>query len=790
MKHKSFAMYFFFLFIKVSFAFVPWMGPSQYYNFPETFWENKNRRVAKRVAISLDATNFATESYENVEDRTDVVLFGLGDLRVDDHKGLQDALSQSSKVLPLVVFDPHHLQQTLSLSHMSDTARMLEAAWKDLQDTLHSQLGLELHIEIGSVQNALEKIATQFENVHVHVCDLDPVDNDIGYGTYSRLRDDPPPNLHVWTCHLREEPWNNLNNIGDSFPAYEQMYQRAFSVQHPIHTQSQTIPTERLVSCELFSKTIPSFQDIFNLISKANSDPNAREIPNESGTGLYGTHWGGLSASTVGEQEVMQAVRDYCIACGEDDEKWAHFEHFVSRPCLRNADSLEHATISWMMRGTEKASSIDSKIVSENLLRGELMTRYLAAPLWLGTISPRRLWYTAKQDMSTFFYESALRRMVEGREWHKILASIPKLDNDGLYYRYWRWHGFLCRYAHKNLRMDREKDKIGLLLVHGFGASSSQWKRTIDALEVSESSLEFDQVLAPDLLGFGHCEKPALTYTQYLWSGFVGDFVKDIAATKHNWSSFCVAGNSIGGYTSIAVAADDFAIGDGVISSFGSQGTKMCLGLVLFNTAGKIQTIDEILSMKSSGSKLLTVAQLTALDSLPPCNPSPRPISRVIGNAILTFLRLNIQGICQKVYPVNPNAVDQRLCNNILRDSLDPGAVNVMISGSKLPIPRTVNEMLAADVGSTSEYDSLHEGTFNGPVLVAQGILDPLNDAKSRAELLGSLRNNIIVTKIIGGHCPHDEVPKESVKALVDWAQQVVKTPILATTSSAKTLNE
>ena len=89
------------------------------------------------------------------------------------------------------------------------------------------------------------------------------------------------------------------------------------------------------------------------------------------------------------------------------------------------------------------------------------------------------------------------------------------------------------------------------------------------------------------------------------------------------------------------------------------------------------------------------------------------------------YLRPRIQSICKNLYPTNPDAVDDILCGGILRDSLDSGAINVMISGSKLPPPRTANELLGADFGSCKNrdlvktYDSrFKEGTFDGPVLV------------------------------------------------------------------------
>jgi len=98
------------------------------------------------------------------------------------------------------------------------------------------------------------------------------------------------------------------------------------------------------------------------------------------------------------------------------------------------------------------------------------------------------------------------------------------------------------------------------------------------------------------------------------------------------------------------------------------------------------------------------------------------------------------------LYPTNPAAVDDALCYNIERDSVDLGAIGVMVSGTKLPPPRSMNEMLQADYGKATEESirrSVPEVSFGGPVLVATGVLDPLNDAKGRSEGLAALRAGI-----------------------------------------------
>ncbi len=129
------------------------------------------------------------------------------------------------------------------------------------------------------------------------------------------------------------------------------------------------------------------------------------------------------------------------------------------------------------------------------------------------------------------------------------------------------------------------------------------------------------------------------------------------------------------------------------------------------------------------------------------------------GQGLLWYLRPRIQSICVNLYPSNPSAADDTLCSNILRDSLDPGALAVMISGSKLPPPRTANELLGANFGSSSSSSvsdaAIVEGRWSGPVLIAQGMKDPLNDAVGRAKMFQALREGIEIAPLDGGHCPH-----------------------------------
>ena len=73
----------------------------------------------------------------------------------------------------------------------------------------------------------------------------------------------------------------------------------------------------------------------------------------------------------------------------------------------------------------------------------------------------------------------------------------------------------------------------------------------------------------------------------------------------------------------------------------------------------------------------------------------------------------------------------------------------------KLPPPRSMNSVL-------QEYP--------GPVLIAQGALDPLNDAVARARQFSLIRPGVHATLMQLGHCPHDEDGAQVAECVMLWA--------------------
>lgn len=59
---------------------------------------------------------------------------------------------------------------------------------------------------------------------------------------------------------------------------------------------------------------------------------------------------------------------------------------------------------------------------------------------------------------------------------------------------------------------------------------------------------------------------------------------------------------------------------------------------------------------------------------------------------------------------------------------------------------------------------------YNGPVLVVQGALDPLNDAVGRALAFRNIRPNVDINLLQLGHCPMDESANEVAECVRKWA--------------------
>jgi len=83
-----------------------------------------------------------------------------------------------------------------------------------------------------------------------------------------------------------------------------------------------------------------------------------------------------------------------------------------------------------------------------------------------------------------------------------------------------------------------------VVLVHGFGGSSGQWRATISDLVAAGRA-----VYALDLLAFGSSAKPRVAYSIDLWADQLLHFIAEVVIARDGAQSAVVVGNSIGPLT-------------------------------------------------------------------------------------------------------------------------------------------------------------------------------------------------------------------------------------------------
>lgn len=275
----------------------------------------------------------------------------------------------------------------------------------------------------------------------------------------------------------------------------------------------------------------------------------------------------------------------------------------------------------------------------------------------------------------------------------------------------WQWREQPIHY----IQAGEPSDRPPLLLVHGFGASTDHWRKTIAGL-----STEF-QVWAIDLLGFGRSAKPNWQYSGDLWRDQLHEFVQAIIGRPA-----VLAGNSLGGYASLCVAA---------------HRPESAAGLILLNSAGPF-------------------TDAVARNS----NPVQDAVSKMIRTILLQPLpswllfqyvrqRSIIRQTLEKVY-LDKTAITDQLVEDIYRPSCDPGAATVFASVFKSPRGEAIDLLLAQ---------------VTCPLLLIWGEGDPWMNARERSAKFRQYYPQLTEYFLQAGHCPHDEVPEQVNQLIQDW---------------------
>ncbi|MCA2939527.1 MAG: alpha/beta fold hydrolase [Microcystis aeruginosa Ma_QC_Ca_00000000_S207] len=277
----------------------------------------------------------------------------------------------------------------------------------------------------------------------------------------------------------------------------------------------------------------------------------------------------------------------------------------------------------------------------------------------------------------------------------------------------WQWQGNSIHYVQAGARV---AGKPPLLLVHGFGASTDHWRKNVQGL-ASEW-----EVWAIDLLGFGRSAKPDIVYSGNLWQQQLNDFIKEVVGQPT-----VLAGNSLGGYASLCVAANH------------SENVR---GLILLNSAGPFSDTESNrqpnLAQKLLRSMLL---QPWASYLLFLYTRQPKTIRKTL----------------EKVY-LDRSAITEQLIEDIRRPSLDAGAAKVFASVFKSPRGENVDILLQK---------------LSCPLLMLWGEGDPWMNTRERGAKFRQYYPSLTEYYLTAGHCPHDEIPTEVNRLISDWMKSL-----------------
>jgi pimeloyl-ACP methyl ester carboxylesterase len=292
-----------------------------------------------------------------------------------------------------------------------------------------------------------------------------------------------------------------------------------------------------------------------------------------------------------------------------------------------------------------------------------------------------------------------------------MLITAPALT-------FWTWQGHQIHYV----KSGENPSRPPLLLVHGFGASTDHWRKNIEVLARNY------EVWAIDLLGFGRSAKPVLTYGGDLWREQLHQFIVEKIKRPT-----VLAGNSLGGYAALTVAAEY---------------PQDCAGIILLNSAGAFTDTSPL------GSTKLNPVQKTVQKFAQSLFKQPWG-SRLI----FEFVRQKsqIRKTLRQVY-VNQTEVTDRLVEEIYRPSTDPGAAAVFGSIFANQQGKKVDILLSE---------------MSCPLLCIWGDRDPWINAKSRSAKFQANYQNISEVFLNAGHCPHDDAPDLVNQAIANWLEKI-----------------
>lgn len=414
-----------------------------------------------------------------------VVWFRPGDLRAEDHAGLEAACAHTDDALaPLLVATPRTTSSDLAAAarlHAELQARGsgLVLRYADDEATGVAQFlqeyGAErVHVRMGAEAEALDVVAR-----------------------VERLVGDRAA-VQTWATELRE--WEDdyselLDGLPEEYPKFLRWQNRreASIVQSTVEFQPEVI----VPGPDVDGDAEFPFEEIAERVARGQLESEQRR------------------SFMVRVQQEEAGLRSL-----QPDISEEHYGETVVKEYLRSADLYKNPDL--------------GRTMAEVFRQGALSPRRIYEIVHAHERENGRIWRPVYREGAKLMLD-----YLDAREFASLMARRDvkchqTVDGEHLA-RFWRWRGFLMRYIEEGREHGGITGKPPLLLIHGFGASSFHFRRSFKMLK------EKYHVFALDLIGFGRSEKPPTQYTQDLWELMIWDFVREVIGRP-----VYIAGNSIG----------------------------------------------------------------------------------------------------------------------------------------------------------------------------------------------------------------------------------------------------
>ena len=307
--------------------------------------------------------------------------------------------------------------------------------------------------------------------------------------------------------------------------------------------------------------------------------------------------------------------------------------------------------------------------------------------------------------------------------------------------------------------------KPAVLLIHGFGCSSTYWRETKQALLSNGYTVHI-----VDLLGQGKSAKPGramgIDYSIHLWAELIHSYLNHHDA-NHGTTDIVLCGNSLGSLVALSAVTGDFlkdseastndhdaVIGQSALPSWANR----CKGICMFNCGVGLN------SRGIANEDQWTPLQRTLINSL--YNVLDVFIFR---NTILLSYLLNhvvtkdlLRNALKSLYKFQPERVDDELVDSFYLPAKDEGSVEAL------------SQIYTNDPGATPmdlhrKYDLLQ----TLPIHLIWGDDDAVTPlAGGVGQYYTNMaveRENVSFQVVSSGHIPFDDNPHDSHRSMLQW---------------------